>query len=274
MKRFPPYYPIVSPKDPTSFGAVNENFLWVATELAVDKVTVTSVTTSYSAIPSDHVILVDTSGGNITITLPSATRIKGKVYRIKRVTGGGNSLTIATADAATIDGAASISLPDQWDVAALVTDGTNWFTLSDTTGAPLGSTFVVMSLSGTLTAERQLAAGSFISLADGGANSTATLSWATTHTDIDNGDSPYTILSSDTIVMADTTAGNITINLLAFASAPDRPVWIKNTGAGEVTIDGNGAETIDGAATLVLAAPYESVILFPATSEWAVLSRV
>lgn len=85
---------------------------------------------------------------------------------------------------------------------------------------------------------------------------------------VDDGDSPYTVGAAVCRIQAQTGAGAVTINLPAAASNLGRVVKIKRVGANDVTIDGNGAETIDGAATLTLDADYESVTLFCDGSGW------
>lgn len=83
-----------------------------------------------------------------------------------------------------------------------------------------------------------------------------------TITKIDNTDSPYTVLSTDTTIIADTSAGNITINLQAISGQDGRVLQIKHIAASNTTtIDGNASETIDGSTTIALSTQYESVIL-------------
>lgn len=62
----------------------------------------------------------------------------------------------------------------------------------------------------------------------------------------------------DATVLADATAGAVTITLPAVADASGMVVSVKKIDASgnSVTIDGAGAETIDGAGTKVLAAQY------------------
>lgn len=80
----------------------------------------------------------------------------------------------------------------------------------------------------------------------------------------------YTVTDADDFIAVDTTAGDVTITLLALASrTKNRPVYIKKVaGANNVIIDGDGAETIDGAATQTIAILYESLSLIPGASEW------
>jgi hypothetical protein len=71
-------------------------------------------------------VAVDTSGGNRIITLPTAVGIAGRVYTIKRITAGANTLTVDANGTETIDGALTVLLPNQWDVVRVQSDGANW----------------------------------------------------------------------------------------------------------------------------------------------------
>lgn len=71
-------------------------------------------------------VAVDTSGGNRIITLPTAAGIAGRIYTIKRITAGANTLTVDANGAQTIDGALTVLLPTQWDVVRVQSDGANW----------------------------------------------------------------------------------------------------------------------------------------------------
>jgi hypothetical protein len=88
--------------------------------------TVETVTVS-TTLTNENTVLVDTTGGNIVITLPAASDNENKVYNVKRITGGGNSLTITPDGVDTIDGAANKTISSQWGVYTIVSDGTGWF---------------------------------------------------------------------------------------------------------------------------------------------------
>lgn len=84
---------------------------------------------------------------------------------------------------------------------------------------------------------------------------------------VDNGDSPYTLLSEVGYLRCDATSGNITVNLPA-ATGKGRLVTIKkiDSSTNTVTIDGSGTETIDGATTYVLSTQYQSIQIIDAAS--------
>lgn len=68
----------------------------------------------------------------------------------------------------------------------------------------------------------------------------------------------YSVLETDRTVLGDTTGAAFTITLPPVATVKGRELVFKrvNAGANNLTIDGNAAETIDGAATVVLAVQY------------------
>jgi hypothetical protein len=67
----------------------------------------------------------------------------------------------------------------------------------------------------------------------------------------------YSVTASDYLILADASGGAVTINLPAAASNKGRTLFIKkvDSGTNTVTIDPNGAELIDGAATYASAIP-------------------
>lgn len=85
----------------------------------------------------DHTVLVNASAGPVTITLPDPNASwggkranQGRIYVIKKIDASANAVTIATAAARTIDGAATISLTSQWQKVQVQADtgsNYNWF---------------------------------------------------------------------------------------------------------------------------------------------------
>ena len=74
----------------------------------------------------------------------------------------------------------------------------------------------------------------------------------------------YTVVPDDDLVLVDTDSDDVTISLQPVANFT-YPVIIKNTGDNEVTVDPDGSETIDGAATITLSTGAHTT-LFPNTS--------
>ena len=91
----------------------------------VDRPPIVTKTTSYTLTASDTIVLVS---GTVTLTLPTAVGITGKIYRIKNTSNG--VITIATHGSETIDGETSASLIQKYETATIMSDGTNWMILS------------------------------------------------------------------------------------------------------------------------------------------------
>ncbi len=94
---------------------------------------------------------------------------------------------------------------------------------------------------------------------------------------VDEKTASYTVTIDDAtkIIAVNATSGNLTITLLAAAAAGDGfEVTVKKTDSStnSVTVDGNGAETIDGAANYVLKDQYETVSVRSDASNWLILS--
>lgn len=91
---------------------------------------VTTVNVNYAATGSDEIILVNSSGGPITITIPGI-HITGKRYIVKdrNGTSATNNITIVSSDGDTFDGNPSIVLNNNKQSAMIHSDGTSWFVL-------------------------------------------------------------------------------------------------------------------------------------------------
>lgn len=88
----------------------------------------------------------------------------------------------------------------------------------------------------------------------------------------------YNVLDTDQnkTIIVNATSGNLTITLLASATAGSGfEVTIKKTDSttNTITIDGNGVETIDGAATQILAFQYNSMTLISDGTNWQIKDK-
>jgi len=81
----------------------------------------------------------------------------------------------------------------------------------------------------------------------------------------------YTATTSDYLI--DCTSGTFTITLYAASGNAGRILMVKNSGAGTITVDGNGAETIDGAATYSLAVQYATVQIMSDGTNWKIIAK-
>lgn len=97
----------------------------------------------------------------------------------------------------------------------------------------------------------------------------ATLDVAT----IDDTDSPFAVTSDNAVVLVDAASGPVVVALPAAASVAGRVYHVKriDSAINAVTVDPDGAETIDGAATLDVAVQWENVTVASTGAEWVIL---
>jgi hypothetical protein len=81
----------------------------------------------------------------------------------------------------------------------------------------------------------------------------------------------YTATNDDYVI--DCTSGTFTVTLPASSGRTGRILIIKNSGAGTITVDGNGAETIDGAATYSLAVQYATIQIISDGTNWKIIAK-
>jgi hypothetical protein len=79
------------------------------------------------------------------------------------------------------------------------------------------------------------------------------------------GMSPYQMLTTEQVIMADATGGNIVITLPPSTIIRRSSRYVKkiDSSANTVTVNGYGSDTIDGAASEVLSNQWDSVTLLP-----------
>ncbi len=95
-----------------------------------------STTTSITVGQPINTVLVDATGGNITITLlPGTTFQIGHEFVIKKTDGTTNIVTITPSGGNLIDGEASRVLTQRWESVTIRTDRTGWFIVSTTPGS-------------------------------------------------------------------------------------------------------------------------------------------
>ncbi len=83
---------------------------------------------SYAVLVTDHVVTMDATAGNKTLTLPTAVGYSGKPFTLKKIDSSSNTVQILTTSAQTIDGNASgaLYLRLRYDTLRVVSDGANW----------------------------------------------------------------------------------------------------------------------------------------------------
>lgn len=83
-------------------------------------------TASYTATTADRTILCDASTGAITIALPPAASVTGRIYTIKKIDSSINAVTVDADLSEVIDAATTASLPAQYDKTTIQSNGTGW----------------------------------------------------------------------------------------------------------------------------------------------------
>lgn len=91
--------------------------------------------------------------------------------------------------------------------------------------------------------------------------------------EITSADSPYTVTDNNVIILANATSAVITINLPALPADPSAQPYVLfikkiDVSGNAVTIDGDAAETIEGATTKSLATQYTHALLINGSAEW------
>jgi hypothetical protein len=85
----------------------------------------------------------------------------------------------------------------------------------------------------------------------------------------------YTVLAYDRIIQCDTSSTVVEVDLPAVAISSGRRLVIHdksgNAAANNITIDGNGAETINGAATATISTNYGSRIIYCDGAAWYIV---
>jgi len=116
------------PSNPTD--AANKDYVddAVAAIVVAPLAPIISTSINYIALPSDYVILVDSTAGPITISLPGS-HVVGKVYYVKDKfgTAESNNITIQSFDADSIDGVPTHVMAVNKQAATVVSDGVDWY---------------------------------------------------------------------------------------------------------------------------------------------------
>jgi hypothetical protein len=79
-----------------------------------------------AGIGTGNLILVDASGGNITITLDLCADVIGIPITIKKIDSSVNIVTVNPANVETIDSVLTYTIRVQYDICTIVSDGVNW----------------------------------------------------------------------------------------------------------------------------------------------------
>jgi len=192
----------------------------------------------------------DGTGGYIFTTWNAPLLIYTNSLERMRITSGGNVLIGTTTD----NGVDKLQVSGSINVSAKATVQNLSVTSNATIGATINANDIFIVGSGSIPT---LTATQFITQSFSAQTTAKTTTYTTAFND-------YFI---------DCTSGTFTVNLQAAASYQGRVLIIKNSGAGTITVDGNAAETIDGAATYSLSATNATVQIISNGTNWKIISK-
>lgn len=84
-----------------------------------------SISSDYFALPTDDVLIVNTTSGNVSVMMPSPNPYTN--LTIKKADSSSNHVEILPYASETIDGASNYTITASYGSITLVSDGTNWF---------------------------------------------------------------------------------------------------------------------------------------------------
>jgi len=88
---------------------------------------ITAVNGNYIVLATDVYLLVDASGGNLTVTLPDPSTIPGQLFVVKKLDATGFTVTVVGVGGELIDGQASQVISDQYVALAALSNGVLWY---------------------------------------------------------------------------------------------------------------------------------------------------
>jgi hypothetical protein len=240
------------------FFANSIDILWVKPSgVVVNEGGLSSYDFRHEADTSTHLLFSDATGtGRVSMSRASLAGTDGTLHIINGTAGTVTALT--SADGVVIEDdvstGLSILVPNDGS-AANINMG------APTSGAAAGQISMVPSTGIMTITATQVNHSNNLGFA-GRLDANTTTVTGTTHTAADE----HVILVDD-----DTAGAAVTVTLPTAATA-DTIYHIKKLGStANVTVDGNGAETIDGATTAVLTIQYESITVISDGSAWWVL---
>lgn len=80
-----------------------------------------------------EVVIVDATAGAVTVNLPAAGTVQGKVYTIKKKDSSGNAVTVDPNSTETIDGASTYVLNAQYKYVTIIAQnsGNSWWVIAN-----------------------------------------------------------------------------------------------------------------------------------------------
>lgn len=125
------YTPAATPAEADDVDDLSAHLYGVDVRLGeLDVLTIEQADTTFTVGTTSKYVEIDTSGGAVTATLPSAATLGAGWNYILKITDATATTTVATTGAETIEGQASWQLTRLYETLSVVSDGTNWKILS------------------------------------------------------------------------------------------------------------------------------------------------
>ena len=83
--------------------------------------------TPYAVAADDWFIAVDASAGAVTINLPAAAGLEGRMLHVKKIDGTANNVIIDGSGTETLDDGLTATIKKQYESVHLICDGTEWW---------------------------------------------------------------------------------------------------------------------------------------------------
>jgi recombinational DNA repair protein RecR len=120
---------------PLIYGEFDNDLLRVNGNLDVQggkTVNVTTVGSNYTLLSSDYILNISAPSIDVTITLPTAQCLKGRVIVVKEAAGWSTNIyKISTENSETIDSASEFIFSTGYESVKIYSDGSNWFLLGN-----------------------------------------------------------------------------------------------------------------------------------------------
>lgn len=91
---------------------------------------ITTVSANTTLNTTHYTVLVNAATAGVTITLPAASGVTGRMYVIKKIDSSANTVTIDGNGTEKIDGANTVTLSAQWNSRTIQCDGSAWYIIA------------------------------------------------------------------------------------------------------------------------------------------------
>ena len=90
---------------------------------------VVTITGNTTLTASNDIVLVNTSGASVLVTLPTSVGLSGKIFDIKKINSQANDVVVSGVSGQTIDGSLTQIIATQYNNISLVSDSLDWYIL-------------------------------------------------------------------------------------------------------------------------------------------------